>query len=567
MILAGKCVCPGIAEGRAHVVDSGGWLAAALARETVLDPQAEFERFEAGRLRAGRELERLRNLLAQRGQAHDAGIFAAQATILDDRNLLERVEEEIRANLQSAESAVARVAIEIHNSLRESELPAIRDKAADVFDVGQRLVQSRGETAPLETPTAGVIVASSVVPSDLVHYVHHGAVAVVTETCGSKSHTAILARGLGIPMVTGIEAAVRKIRDQASVLIDAGAGLVVVDPGTAEEETVRRIRASRTPLHVSSLPAVPRATRDGVKVDVLLNISDPIEAENLGEDGVAGVGLFRTEFLYMDRITWPTEDESFQAYHRVSRSVGSRELNIRLADFGAEKCPAYADIPVNRNPSLGIRGVRLLLARPDILEPQVRALARLAASRPVTVLLPMIDTLDTLQRARAAIERACGVSPGGALPFRLGTMIEIPAAAMAVDDLIHEVDSLAVGLNDLTQYLLAADRDDEFVESYHDALQPPVLRLLHRVTQAADGCGKPVTMCGELAGESSLTALLLALGVRRFSVSRSHVGRIGAALRDLSVSEGAALAPAVLVCKSGREIRRLLQSRGILPAV
>jgi phosphotransferase system enzyme I (PtsI) len=567
MILRGKCVSAGIAEGRIHVVDVGSWLAQALARESITAPDAEIARFEAARSRAARELNRVRALVAQRGRAHDADIFAAQATMLNDPKLIGRIEEEIRTNLQAAEAAVARAAIEFHNALKASDAPSVRDKAADVMDVGQRVVYCLDDTAVAESPRADVIVASSIVPSQLVRYAHHGVVAIITETCGAKSHTAILARGLGIPMVTGIEGAAGRIRDGAPVVIDATAGVVIIDPGSTEEDAVAAIRTARSAPVPTVLTSVPKCTCDGVPVSILLNISDPIEAENAAAADLAGVGLFRTEFLYMDRASWPSEDESFETYERVAHAVGDGELNIRLADFGAEKSPAYADIPVNRNPSLGVRGVRLLLSRPDILEPQVRALTRLARMRPVTVLLPMIDTLDTLRRIQAELDRICGVSPGTARPFRLGTMIEVPSAALLIDEIIDRVDSVAVGLNDLTQYLLAADRDDEFVESYHDALQPVVLRLVHRLAETAVNRGKPVTMCGELAGDPLLTPLMLALGVRRISVSRSHVNRLAQALRGLSCAEVAPLGPAALACSTGKEVREVLKAHGMQPSL
>jgi phosphoenolpyruvate-protein phosphotransferase len=563
MILRGKCVSAGIAEGRIHVVDVGSWLAQALARESITAPDAEIARFESARSRAARELSRVRALVAQRGRSQDADIFAAQATMLNDPKLIGRIEEEIRQNLQAAEAAVARAAIEFHNALKASEAPSVRDKAADVMDVGQRLVYCLDDTAAAESPKADVIVAASIVPSQLVRYAHHGVVAIITETCGAKSHTAILARGLGIPMITGIEAAAARIRDGAPVVIDAGTGIVIVDPGPAEEDAVAAIRAARSAPLQTGLMAVPKGTCDGVPVSILLNISDPIEAENSAAAGLAGVGLFRTEFLYMDRASWPSEDESFQTYERVAHAIGDGELNIRLADFGAEKSPAYADIPVNRNPSLGVRGVRLLLSRPDILEPQVRALARLARLRPVTVLLPMIDTLDTLLRIQAELDRICGVAAGTARPFRLGTMIEVPSAALLINEVIDRVDSVAVGLNDLTQYLLAADRDDEFVESYHDALQPVVLRVVHQLVETAVSRGKPVTMCGELAGDPLLTPLMLALGVRRISVSRSHVNRLAAALCGLSVADVAPIGRAVLACSTGKEVREVLRAHGM----
>src|SRR5580692_11705371 len=210
MILRGKCVSAGIAEGRIHVVDVGSWLAQALARESITVPDAEIARFESARSRA-------RALVAQRGRSQDADIFAAQATMLNDPKLIGRIEEEIRQNLQAAEAAVARAAIEFHNALKASEAPSVRDKAADVMDVGQRLVYCLDDTAAAESPKADVIVAASIVPSQLVRYAHHGVVAIITETCGAKSHTAILARGLGIPVITGIEAAAARIRDGAPV--------------------------------------------------------------------------------------------------------------------------------------------------------------------------------------------------------------------------------------------------------------------------------------------------------------------------------------------------------------
>ena len=232
-----------------------------------------------------------------------------------------------------------------------------------------------------------------------------------------------------------------------------------------------------------------------------------------------------------------------------------------MADFGAEKCPPYAEIPVNKNPSLGIRGVRLLLERDDILRPQVRAIARIAEQRPVTVLVPMIDTLDTLQQIRGKLVAACDLPSGQPLPFRLATMIEVPAAALMIDELIDHVDAVSVGLNDLTQYLLAADRDDELCERYHDALQPAVLRLLRRVVVAADAAGKPVTLCGELAGDASLTGVLLALGVRRFSVSRSHVPLVATTLRQADVAMLAPFADELLAQRRGQDVRAVIASR------
>jgi len=245
----------------------------------------------------------------------------------------------------------------------------------------------------------------------------------------------------------------------------------------------------------------------------------------------------------------------------VARRLGERELAIRLVDFGADKCPAYADIPLNRNPSLGLRGIRLLLQREDILQPQVRAIARLARERPVTLLLPMLDTLDTLD---ATIDRLCriaGCATREQFPFRLGAMIEVPAAAFLVEEILPHVDSISIGLNDLTQYLLAADRDDEFVERYHDAMQPSVLRLLGRLVTAASAQGKPLTICGELAGDPKLTGLLLALGVRRLSVARSSYRGVVKAVRQASARSMAGMGEEVLKLGTAAAVRKYVAER------
>jgi phosphoenolpyruvate-protein kinase (PTS system EI component) len=262
---------------------------------------------------------------------------------------------------------------------------------------------------------------------------------------------------------------------------------------------------------------------------------------------------------------WPSEEEIYQSYRDVAQRLEGKDLAIRLVDFGAEKSPPYADIPLNRNPSLGLRGVRLLLQREDILQPQVRAIARLSRERPVTLLLPMLDTLDTLA---ATIDRLCrvvGCTEREQFPFRLGAMIEVPAAAFLVDEILPHVDSISIGLNDLTQYLLAADRDDEFVERYHDAMQPSVLRLLNRIVGAANSQGKPVTICGELAGDPKLTGLLLALGVRRFSVARSNYRGVVDAIRRLSLRSMEGVSAEVLGLGTAAAVRKYAAERLTAP--
>jgi phosphoenolpyruvate-protein phosphotransferase len=539
MILTGKTISPGLARGTTRVIDARGVLESALSVVPAGLPQGEVERLQAAIGRAGVELDRLQRQLAGRLDAADVAIFESHAGLLRDPKFIGQIEHEIRTGGHSAESAVSRVASTLRAAFLANPVPLVHDKAADILDIGRRLIRCLSATLQpdLVLEQGTIVVATALTPSQLVRYVHHGIVAVVTETCGPKSHTAILARGLGIPLITGIPAVCELIPQGTEAIVDAALSRVIFNLSNDEWAAFQSMFLEQAAAisDAADRPPETAVTQDGIRIRVFLNISDAVEAEGIDPLGADGVGLFRTEFAYMDREWWPTEDEIYASYRTVADLLGERELNIRLVDFGAEKCPPYSDIPLSRNPSLGLRGIRLLLQREDILLPQVRAVARLARERPLTLLLPMLDTLDTLE---ATIERLCrtlGCASREQFPFRLGAMIEVPAAALQVGEILPQVDSVSIGLNDLTQYLLAADRDDEFVERYHDAMQPAVLRLLQAVVAAATAAAKPLTICGELAGDPKLTGLLLALGVRRLSVARSSYRGVVNSVRQLAI--------------------------------
>lgn len=559
MILSGKTIAPGIARGVAHVIDARALIAAAQHITPDGTPQKEAERLHSAIGHACVELDRLQRQLTGRVQASDVSIFASHAGLLRDSKFVSLIEKEIYENGQSAEAAVSRVVNDLHTEFLAHKVALLEDKASDILDIGRRLLHCLSSTqgTEFEIGEAAVIVAASLTPSELVRFSHQGVVAVVTETCGPKSHTAILARGLAIPLLTGINSVCETVADHTDVIVDATGGRLIVAPTAAQQaafQTLLDKQAAKVAEEESH--AGPTITTDGVRIKVLFNISDPVEAEVIEQWDADGVGLFRTEFLYMDRTWWPSADENYAIYRQVSDLLGDRELNVRLVDFGAEKSPPYADIPLNRNPSLGLRGIRLLLQREDILRPQVIAIAKLARERPLTLLLPMLDTLDTLELAVEKLCRFSGSASRAELPFKLGTMIEVPAAAFLIDELVERVDSIAIGLNDLTQYLLAADRDDEFVERYHDPMQPVVLRLMRRILEAAEARNRPVTICGELAGDPKLTGLLLALGVRGLSVSRSNYLSVASMVRQLSLRSLDGVADEVVKLTTGAEVRK-----------
>ncbi len=564
MLLTGRPISPGAAHGPAQVVDARVMLTSALATPPRGPSAGELERLLAAIGRACVQLDRVKRQLDGRVARSDSAIFDSHAGILRDAKFVEQLQQAVLHQGLSAEAAVAQVVNQAYATFTSSRLPLVRDKAADLLDIGRRLLECLSAGARGDEPArrGAVIVAASLTPSELVRFAHQGAAGIVTESCGQRSHTAILARGLGLPLITGVAAAAETIPEHAEVFLDAESGQVFVAPTEEEQPQVARIAALLPGAPQQRWVAPPAAiTRDGQPVTLLLNISDWTEAGAVRQLGAAGVGLFRTEFLYMDRAWWPAEQECFNDYQAVAEAMGTGELNLRLADFGAEKCPQYADIPLNRNPSLGLRGVRLLLQRPDILKPQVSAVARLSARRPVTLLLPMLDTLDTLERILAQLRELLNLNEGAALPFRIGAMVELPSAALMIEEILPRVDSVAIGLNDLTQYMLAADRDDELVEAYHDAMQPAILRLLKRVVEAADKAGRPATVCGELAGDPALTGLLLALGVRRLSVSRFSYRPVVEAVRRLPLDQVLELTPELLAASTGAAVRELVLRR------
>lgn len=562
MILSGKTISPGLARGVSHVIDARALLSSAMHLAAEGPPPSEVERLHAAVGHACVELDRVQRQLSGRVQASNIAIFASHTGLLRDSKFIGQIEQQIYEQGLSAEAAVARIVNDLYSMFMANPIRLMQDKASDLLDIGRRLIRclSASQQTDLEVDRAAIIVAPSLTPSELVRFAHQGISGIITETCGVKSHTAILARGLAIPLITGVRSVCDAIPNDAEIVVDANRARVIIPSTQSERDMVDGLfaDASRAEPAVQVVPVRP-VTADGVPIQVLLNVSDPAEAAVVRELGAAGIGLFRTEFLYMDRRWWPSEDEGYEIYRGIAKALGSEaELNVRVVDFGAEKCPDYADIPLNRNPSLGLRGIRLLLQREDIFRPQVRAIARLAAQRPVTLLFPMLDTLETLQFTLEKLCQFIGVQSAKELPFQIGAMIEVPAAALMIEDLLPHVDSVAIGLNDLTQYTLAADRDDEFVEKYHDAMQPAVVRLVHRVIHACNTAGKPVSICGELAGDPNLTSLLLALGLRRFSVSRSSYASVVAGLAQISLEKLTPQCSALLKLSTAAAIRSSL---------
>jgi phosphocarrier protein FPr len=354
------------------------------------------------------------------------------------------------------------------------------------------------------------------------------------------------------------------LEEGTTLAIDGSTGAIEVDPDPA---TLLRLEEARSSQEARARAAAadaarPAVTADGVRIEVALNIGEPDDAAVAREVGADGVGLFRTEFLFMLRDRMPDEDEQAAAYAEAARALGGgRPLTVRTLDVGADKPLPYLEQPAEANPFLGVRGLRLGLASPDLLRTQLRAILRVAAAHPVRVMFPMVATLDELRAARDELDRARRELRGAAGEPEVGVMVEVPAAALLADRLAEEVAFFSIGTNDLTQYALAADRGNERVGGLTDALHPAVLELIGRTVAGADAHGRWVGVCGELAGDPSATALLLGLGVRELSMSAPAVPLVKAAVRGVDLPAARVLADEARACATGAEVRAMLRER------
>jgi phosphoenolpyruvate-protein phosphotransferase len=407
-------------------------------------------------------------------------------------------------------------------------------------------------------PTGGgVVVAGDLGPAQVMALDPEVVQAVATAAGAPLSHAAILARSLGIPAVTGLGPEILEVPAGALVLVDGDAGTVQVDPPAEAVEAGRaRQQAARRRQHEArELAATPAVTRDGHVVQVLANVGSPEEAGVAVGEGADGVGMLRTEFAFLGRSGPPNEQEQFLAYREVARAIGARPLIVRTLDLGAD-IPAWDAAP-EPNPALGNRGLRLMLAAPELLETQLRAIARLAEEHPLWLKFPMVTTLDELHRALACLEAVTTAPVGSRAGIDVGITVEVPAAAVTADVFAPVVDFFSIGTNDLTQYTLATDRSNAAVAGLADGLQPAVLRLIRTVTSAAERHRRPVVVVGELASDRLAVPLLLGLGVISLSVRPNAVAAVKQIVREVTMDDARRAAEAALTAESAAVVRRL----------
>lgn len=384
---------------------------------------------------------------------------------------------------------------------------------------------------------------------------------------GRTSHTAIMARSLEIPAVVGLTDLYGKAKDGDTVIVDGNAGKVFVNPDKATLEEYERLKAEYLEYRQSlkELKDLPAETRDkSRKVELCANIGTPDDLKGVLENGAEGVGLYRTEFLYMDRDSLPTEEEQFEAYKMVAEKMAPRAIIIRTLDIGGDKKLPYLDMPEELNPFLGWRAIRMCLDRPDILKTQLRAILRASHYGKLRIMYPMISRVEEIRRANAILEEARQELGREGIPYdkelQVGIMIELPSAAVIADILAEEVDFFSIGTNDLIQYTLAVDRMNEHISKLYEPLHPAVLRLIKNVIDASHKAGKWTGMCGEMAGDLSATAILLGMGLDEFSMSASSIPQVKKIIRSISYDEAKEIAEKALSMESAQDVKKLLES-------
>ena len=575
-VLSGLGVSPGLGLGTAHVSDH---MALSVPEFSVppAEVPGEIERFNNAVGASRHQLRKLKDKSAalHGPAAEEVGyLLDAHLAMLTQSRLVRGVVARINGQGINAEAAV-RIEIEaIAESFAIMGDPYLAARIDDIRVVGSRLIRNLTKTpftAIGKLPEGTILLADELTPADTALMDPRRIAGFATTLGGAESHTAIMARSLGIPAVLGCAGLLHGIAQGDFVIINGFAGTVTINPtqSTLGHYQAQLDTLARERLQLSLVRQLPSITRDGIEIALEANLELPRELSQAVELGAAGIGLVRTEFLFMNRESAPTEDEQVEALGLLVRGMGGCPVTIRTLDIGGDKL-AYSLRGItadSANPALGLRAIRLGLKHREILETQLAAILRAAADGPVRILLPMISSLSEVRETRALLEavwdrlRAQGVRIADRLP-PLGIMIEVPGAALAADAFAQEADFFAIGTNDLTQYTLAIDRGDEQVAHLYNPVHPAVLRLIQFTTEAATRAGIPVSVCGEIAGDPRYTSLLLGLGIRSLSMAPANLPRVKQRLRMMTMTEAVRMARKIMEQSDERRIVSMLDAAG-----
>lgn len=564
-IVKGIEASPGIAIGKVFLYQEQDLV---IDSKRKCDADCEKERLLNGREKSKEQLLKIREKTAQKLGEDKAAIFDGHITLLEDEDLFDEVVDIIEDEKICAEAALQRGIDDYCDMLANLEDEYLRERAADLRDIGKRWLYNVAGVEILDLgslPPNTVIAAKDLTPSDTAQIDLQNVVAFITEIGGKTAHSSIMARSLELPAVVGTGNICSLVKSGDNIIVDALKGDIIINP-TAEE--VAKYQEKREAFFaekelLKQLKDKEAISKDGVKVGAWANIGSPKDIDGVLRNGAQGIGLYRTEFLFMNNDRFPTEDEQFEAYKIVAEKMEGKPVTIRTMDIGGDKSLPYMQLPKEENPFLGWRAIRVCLDRPEILKTQFRALLRASAFGYIKIMLPMIMDITEIRRARAILEECKAELREEGAKFdeniALGIMVETPAVAFRARSFAEEVDFFSIGTNDLTQYTLAVDRGNENISHLYNTYNPTVLEAIRMAIKGAHEAGITISMCGEFAGDENATAILFGMGLDAFSMSAISVPRIKKNIMALEKAKCEALVEEVMAQKTPEEVLAIVK--------
>lgn len=563
--LEGIAASSGIAFGKAYKLIEPDL---SFEKKTVENSELEITKLHNSLKKAKDELSQIRDKVSELQGEENARIFDAHLLVLQDPDLLSAIREKINSEKINAASALYEVTASFINMFEQMENEYMRERSADIKDVTKRvLAHLLGKTLPnpgLITEET-ILITKDLTPSDTAQINKKYVKGFIADIGGRTSHSAIMARSMELPAIVGTKEASLKIKNGDNIIIDGMSGKIFVNPSKKiqEEYKNRQEKLDVQRAEWAVLKDEPTVTKDNYKVELAANIGSPKDIEQVKANGSEGIGLYRTEFLYMERTSLPTEEEQFEAYKTVLEEMNGKPVIVRTLDIGGDKQLSYWDMPKEINPFLGLRAIRFTLEETTIFRTQLRALLRASHYGNLKIMFPMIATLDEFHEAKQILIEEKQKLQSENVPIakiEVGIMVETPATALVIDQFAEEVDFFSIGTNDLIQYTFAADRMNEYVSYLYQPYHPAILRLVKMVIDAAHAEGKWVGMCGEMAGDQKAIPLLLGLGLDEFSMSASSILPARSQLKNLSKKDMELLAEKALLMKTTDEVLELVKS-------
>ncbi|MCM8760720.1 MAG: phosphoenolpyruvate--protein phosphotransferase [Candidatus Omnitrophica bacterium] len=561
-MLKGIPASPGIVSGKAFLYGREQYT---ISRRNITDAQVqnEIKRFKEALLQTKNEILEIKKRISDELGAEHGQIFSAHLLVIDDAMLIEEVISKLKKEKLGIEYIFQDVLRRYIKVFSEMDDEYLKERISDINDVGRRILRNligAKEDLLSNLKEKVVVVAYDLSPSDTATMHKKNVKGFATDIGGRTSHTAIMAKSLEIPAVVGLEVLTKKVESGDMIIVDGTHGIVVVNPSpkTLRKYELERERLISFEKHLMELKNLPCVTLDGRKIELASNIEVPEDVPSVLAHGAEGIGLYRTEYFYMNRKDLPTEEEQFKAYSSVAKKLKPYPVTIRTLDIGGDKFLSQLEVPQQMNPFLGWRAIRFCLARPDIFKAQLRAILRASAHGKLRLMYPMISGLTELQQANALLEEAKKELKKENLPFdeniEVGAMIEVPSAALTADILAKEVDFFSIGTNDLIQYSLAVDRVNEKIAYLYEPAHPAVLRLIKNIIENGHKADIWVGMCGEMAGDTIMTVILLGLGLDEFSTSPIAVPEIKRIIRAVTMTQAKVIAEEALTLSTGKEV-------------